>query len=1149
MKIHELLKNDVRKFGLANKGQAQIDHNAELARELKMFVCDGEYGKALDRILASYLANLDNSRQVAAWVSGFYGSGKSHLLKMLGHLWLNTPTEEGDARTLVSGLPDSVQASLRELDIVAERKKVPRFAAMGTLPAGNSDMVFATILSVILRAKGLPEQVHLANFVLWLREEGHEEAVRKAVAAKGKDWNAELNNLYVSPIFAEVLLGLDPKLGKTVQDVRLTIREQYRALTSDLTAEQFVTSVKRVLVDTQGGPLPVGIVILDEVQAYIADNPDRAQKITDAAQIFMTKFDNRIMLVGAGQSALSTSTPNLIKLRDRFMLTVQLSDADVETVTRKVLLTKKAAAEPPIRELFDKYAGEINGILSGTRIQWVAEDERHSITDYPLLPQQRRFWERALRSIDPAGSNAQLRSQLRNLLDALVAVADEEIGAIIPGDKLFDLMSGSMLNTGILQNEVNERIKKLNNGKPEGLLRSRIAGLVFLINRLPREAGLDDGIRANEQMIGDLLLTDLKGDTRGFREQVKKQLAWMAEKSELMVIDGEYRIQTRQGAEWNARFIEKVAAFNSSNDVHLERERLFKAAVGKVVDGIRLQQGAAKERRSLVAHYSVTPPEGNLDGVVVWARDEWSAAAGTVLGEAQQRPQDDPVIHLFIPKRDADNLKALIVQSLAANDVIASMGTQSTPEGREAAQAMAARLDDLLHRLGIAVQQIMQATKLYRGKGVEVGVARLEDALLSTAMLSLDALYPRFGQADSDKWSLVQQRIKQSSDEPFQPVGHPADLRQHPVSLAVIAQVGEAGSSGTTGSAIRKHFRAPPFGWPQDAIDAALMGLLRDGVFIGRKNGVPVQFREVDLSAIPQITFIAEAMPVSPLERVQLRGILNTENLVNVPTGKGEEFIAPFFAALRELAAYGEALPGMPAGLEVPMADAILAASGGHQVKALLAEGDAIRQLVANAKARKAAIDAVREPLNDVISLRNVSDGVPELKEHLAELSHIIMTRTASDSKSRIETLRRDLEAGLRVALKSADAACESRYAEARAQVEQSDVWQKLPEAERTRLHLAYGFEAPRSVEPADFRELVSALASRSLSQRNAEAYGYSGKAESLLREAAQVLEPKAQTVSVDRRLLKTPEDLQAWLKATETKLAEALKKGPVNLS
>lgn len=1148
MKIHELLKNDVRKFGLANNGQARIDHNAELANELKMFVCDGEYGKALDRILATYLANLQKHRQVASWVSGFYGSGKSHLLKMLGHLWVNTETDEGHARTLVSSLPDSVQASLRELDTVADQRRVARFAAMGTLPAGNSDMVFATILSVVLRAKGLPEQIHLASFVLWLRERGFEEAVRKAVADKAKDWNAELNNLYVSPIFPEVLLKLDPTLGKTVQDVRMTVREQYRALTSDLTVDQFVTSLKRVLVDAQGN-LPVGIVILDEVQAYIADNPDRAQRVTDAAEVFMTKLDNRIMLVGAGQSALSTSTPNLIKLRDRFMLSVQLSDADVETVTRKVLLTKKVAAETAIRELFNKYAGEINGLLSGTRLQWVAEDERHTVTDYPLLPQQRRFWERALRSIDPAGTNAQLRSQLRNLLDALVAVADAELGALIPGDKLFELMAGSMLNTGILQNELHERVKKLNTGTPEGLLRSRIAGLVFLINRLPREAGLDDGIRANEQMIGDLLLTDLKGDTRGFREEVKKQLAWMADKAELMKIDSEYRIQTRQGAEWNARFTEKVAAFNSSNDVHLERDRLFKAAVSKVVDSIRLIQGVSKERRDLVAHYSVNPPEKGIDGVVVWARDEWSVAAGAVLGEAQQRPQDDPVIHLFIPKRDADNLKALIVQSLAANSVIASMGTQNTPEGREAAQAMAARLDELQQRLGMAVQQIMQATKLYRGKGVEVGVAKLEDALLSTAQLSLDSLYPRFGQADSDKWSLVQQRIKQASDEPFQPVGHPGDLRQHPVCIALVQHVGGAGASGTTGSAVRKQFRAPPYGWPQDAIDAALMALLRDGVFIGRKNGVPVAFREVDLSAIPQITFIAEAMPVAAAERVKLRGILNAENLVNVPAGKGEEFIVPFFAALRELASYGETLPGMPPGLEIPMAEAILGASGGHQVKAVLAEGEAIKALSSKAKARKVAIDAAKPLLDEVISLRNVADGVPAFKEYLGELSHIITTRTAAESKARLETLRRDLETGLRKALREANAACEARYAEARTQVDQSDVWQKLPEPERARLHLQYGFEGPRSTEPTDLRDLVGALASRPLSQRNAEAYGYSGKVDSLLREAAQILEPKAQTISVDRRLLKTPEDLKAWLTATEAKLSEALKKGPVNLS
>ena len=55
--------------------------------ELKSFVCEGQYEKCLERILDSFLRNLDSEQQPAVWVSGFYGSGKSHLVRVLEHLW------------------------------------------------------------------------------------------------------------------------------------------------------------------------------------------------------------------------------------------------------------------------------------------------------------------------------------------------------------------------------------------------------------------------------------------------------------------------------------------------------------------------------------------------------------------------------------------------------------------------------------------------------------------------------------------------------------------------------------------------------------------------------------------------------------------------------------------------------------------------------------------------------------------------------------------------------------------------------------------------------------------------------------------------------------------------------------------------------
>src|SRR6056297_2881429 len=141
LKIQSILQRNPLEQGLANNGQARITQSTderaieELRAELETFVCDGEYGKAIERILQGYLTQLDQPRQISSWVSGFYGSGKSHLLKMLGHLWVDTEFADGStARSLVHGLPEEALALLRELDGKAVRLGKPQIAAVGTLP-------------------------------------------------------------------------------------------------------------------------------------------------------------------------------------------------------------------------------------------------------------------------------------------------------------------------------------------------------------------------------------------------------------------------------------------------------------------------------------------------------------------------------------------------------------------------------------------------------------------------------------------------------------------------------------------------------------------------------------------------------------------------------------------------------------------------------------------------------------------------------------------------------------------------------------------------------------------------------------------------------------------------------------------------------
>ena len=125
----DLFTRDPATTRLMNNGQARIaDGMTEkelltLREELSNFVCEGQYADGMRRILDSFLAHIGGTSQPAAWVSGFYGSGKSHLLKMLCHLWANTPFPgHGDtARTLVPDLPQDVAEVLRELDTQGRR--------------------------------------------------------------------------------------------------------------------------------------------------------------------------------------------------------------------------------------------------------------------------------------------------------------------------------------------------------------------------------------------------------------------------------------------------------------------------------------------------------------------------------------------------------------------------------------------------------------------------------------------------------------------------------------------------------------------------------------------------------------------------------------------------------------------------------------------------------------------------------------------------------------------------------------------------------------------------------------------------------------------------------------------------------------------
>ena len=441
------------------------------------------------------------------------------------------------------------------------------------------------------------------------------------------------------------------------------------------------------------------------------------------------------MIVGAGQSAL-TEIQLLTYLLDRFTIRVPLSDAEVETVTRKVLLQKKPTAVADVRALLDKHAGEVSRQLQGTRIGETIEDRAIIVDDYPLLPVRRRFWENCFRQIDAAGTSSQLRSQLRIIHDAVAKVSERALGSVVPADELFEALAPEMVNTGVLLREINERIILV--GRTEGSIAQRICGLVFLIGKLKREAGADIGVRATKDHMADLLIDDLTADNGKLRSEVEEKLKKLSDQGVLMLVGDEYRLQTREGSDWDREFRNRQTKLNNDDAaIQFKRDQLLYGDIDKTVRAIRVMQGAAKEPRQFLIHREQTAPVVDGSSVPIWIRDGWSCAEKDVLEAARSAGTDSPILFVFIPRQSAEDVRRLIVEADATQQTLDAKGNPTTAEGQEARQSMDSRRARAVGDRDRLIRDVVANAKVFQGGGSEVLLTSLDDRIKAATDASL----------------------------------------------------------------------------------------------------------------------------------------------------------------------------------------------------------------------------------------------------------------------------------------------------------------------------------------------------------------------------------------------------------------------------
>lgn len=1144
--LYDPTQRSIPNDGVAKIGAPEDDRQWQTLRfELEHFVCEGQYEAGLDRILDGYLMHKDQPEQPAVWVSGFYGSGKSHFLRVLENLWNDPDLPDGASARGITHVSPRVATHLKELDTLGKRSG-GLWAAAGTLGAGAAGSVRLAFMGILFASAGLPTNYAAAKLLLRLKQEGAEEQVRASLAKQDRTLEKELRNMYVSPHLGEALIAAIPGFATSAAQALEQLNTMYPPKLEDIDNDELCDTMRDLLsliAESNGksGQLPCTLIVMDELQQYLGDDVDRADKVLRIVEAVTSKFGSQVLFVASGQSAMG-STPGLLRLQDRFTGRVEFTDTDVDRVVRSVILQKAPDKTSLLEGQLTTLSGEINRHLQGTKLASIPEDVQSLVQDYPLLPTRRRFWENALRAIDRGGSAAQLRTQLRSVQEATKFVAQMPVGVVVPGDFIYEQQVNGMLHSGVLPKDIHEKIEKLRDGSVDGGLKFRLAALCFLIGQL-KEANRDLGVRANAGTLADLLIANLNDSSAMLRTEVEKGLAELAEEGVLQPVDGEYTLQGRIGTEWQQEYQKHV------NRIKDETARIAVVRSAKLVDalqthvgGLAFAQGDARVPRKGQYVFGTESPDLSTGRIPVWVRDEWSVGSlKAAQDEAAARGSEDPVVHILIPKRDPQAIKDEIVKREAAQQTLDARVAGGTEEGAAARAGIQARRDAAEEQLRKLMSDLMADARVFLSGGNEMRESDLKTSVDAGLRAAAQRMFPKFAVAEGN-WGLVVQRAAQGSGTALEVLGWQAEPASHPVCAEVMRFVGGAGKKG---SEIRDHFKSSPYGWPQDAVDGALMVLARAEVMRLSLNGAPALASQATQDKLGTFTFAPEHGPILSVEqKLQLKKLL-VDAGTPCQSGQEAEALASF---LTKLQAVGQVAGGAAPRPAVPNLQSLRDVEAQSGNERLLAAWEMRGQLAEFWTTWNHAAREIERRMAQWTKLETlVQKAGPSLSSETKVKQHveaILAGRLLLDEPDPVAPLAASLVETLRTTIREQYEMYRAAREDGLAELQAVPEYAALPD-ETWRVIVARHELGPlEDIELGTDSEVLAELDSIPLPRWQDRIAGMRGRIDAARADLAKAVEPKTVPYAPPLRTLTSTEEVDSYVAEVRAGLMAAIEAG-----
>ncbi|SFW56044.1 MULTISPECIES: BREX system P-loop protein BrxC [Desulfovibrio] len=434
------------------EGVIKADDEASLRLEIEEYVLTNEVEKRLESFLDAY-NNYEGANGV--WVSGFFGSGKSHLLKMLALLLENRQIDGASALDLFlpkCGDNEILRGDLKRAVAIPSKSILFNIDQKADVISKTQiDALLAVFVKVFDEMCGYyGKQGHIAQFERDLDSRGLYDKFKSAYeSTAGRTWQkgreqALLEAKNIAKAYAQATGG-DEASAMGILD---KYRSQYRVSIEDF-AEQAHAYIERQPPDFRLN------FFVDEVGQYIAENIKLMTNLQTIAESMATKCRGRAWVIVTAQEDMGTVVGEMgkqqgndfSKIQARFANRMKLTSADVAEVIQKRLLTK---TEEGVRLLSDIYYAQSNNFKTlfdfadGSQTYRNYQDQDHFIHCYPFIPYQFALFQSAIQNLSQHNafegkhSSVGERSMLGVFQQVAIQIGGHEIGQLATFDLMFE---------------------------------------------------------------------------------------------------------------------------------------------------------------------------------------------------------------------------------------------------------------------------------------------------------------------------------------------------------------------------------------------------------------------------------------------------------------------------------------------------------------------------------------------------------------------------------------------------------------------------------------------------------------------------------------------------------------------------------------